>query len=125
MPKIEVVFFQDDDGSVPALTALEYFERHEPKVAIKLQALIEALAEHGFNLRRPMTDNLRDGIYELRGKVKGINHRLLYFYGGEKIAVLSHHLTKEKQVPDKDIELAVKRKTKYLSDPAKYTFDDT
>ena len=33
MPKIEVVFFQDDDGSVPALTALEYFERHEPKVA--------------------------------------------------------------------------------------------
>jgi hypothetical protein len=125
MPKIEVVFFQDDDGSVPALIALDYFEGHEPKVAIKLQALIEALAEHGFNLRRPMTDNLRDGIYELRGKVKGINHRLLYFYGGEKIAVLSHHLTKEKQVPDKDIDLAVKRKTKYLSDPDKYTFDDT
>jgi hypothetical protein len=43
----------------------------------------------------------------------------------EKIAVLSHHLTKEKQVPAKDIDLAVKRKTKYLSDPDKYTFDET
>jgi hypothetical protein len=39
--------------------------------------------------------------------------------------VLSHHLTKEKQVPAKDIDLAVKRKTKYLSDPDKYTFDET
>ena len=125
MPSIEVVFFQDNDGSVPALTALIYYERRQPKVVIKLQALIEALSEHGFDLRRPMTDNLRDGIYELRGKVSGINHRLLYFYGGEKIAVLSHHLTKEKKVPAKEIDLAIKRKIKYLKNPDKYTFDDT
>ncbi len=125
MPKIEVVFFQDNDGSVPALMALDYYEEHDQKIAIKLQALIEALAEHGYSLRRPMTDTLRDGIHELRGKVRGVNHRLLYFYGGKKIAVLSHHLTKEKQVPDKDINLAVRRKNKFLSNPDKHTFNDT
>jgi len=70
MPKIEVVFFQDDDGSVPSLMALDYYEEHDQKVAIKLQALIEALAEQGYSLRRPMTDTLRDGIHELRGKVR-------------------------------------------------------
>jgi phage-related protein len=125
MPAIKVVFFQDDDGSVPALTALDYYEEHDQKVAIKLQALIEALSEHGYGLRRPMTDALRNGIYELRGKVRGVNHRLLYFYGGNKIAVLSHHLTKEKKVPDKDIDLAVRRKNKFLNNPDKYTFNDT
>jgi hypothetical protein len=29
MPKIEVVFFQDNDGSVPALMALDYYEEHD------------------------------------------------------------------------------------------------
>lgn len=50
---------------------------------------------------------------------------MLYFYGGEKIAVLSHNLTKEKKVPDRDIDLAVGRKKKFLSNPHKYTFNDT
>lgn len=59
MPEIEVVFFQDDDGSVPALTALDYYEKYDQKVAIKLQALIEALAEHGYSLRRLMTGYIK------------------------------------------------------------------
>ena len=124
MVQVEVVFYQDDDGSVPALDALLEFAKTEPKVADKFQALIEALADRGFNLRRPMADQLRDKIYELRGKVKGINHRILYFYGGEKIAVLSHHLTKEKRIPIKEIDLAIKRRNKFLDNPQKHTFVD-
>lgn len=122
MPQIEVVFYQEDDGSVPALDALIELQNSDPKVALKFQALIEALADQGYNLRRPMVGNLRDGISELRGKVKGVNHRILFFYGGEKIAVLSHHITKENKVPPKQIDLAVKRKKKFEKDPAKHTF---
>jgi phage-related protein len=124
MSQVEVVFYQADDGSVPALDALVEFARTEPKVADKFQALIEALVDRGFNLRRPMADQLRDKIYELRCKVKGINHRMLYFYGGEKIAVLSHHLIKEAKIPPKEINLAIKRRKKFLHDPQKHTFVD-
>jgi len=124
MTQIDVVFYQADDGSVPALEALIDLQKSDPKVALKFQALIEALAEQGYNLRRPMVGNLRDGISELRGKVKGVNHRILFFYGGEKIAVLSHHITKEKRVPPKEIDLAVRRKAKFEKDPEKHTFSD-
>jgi len=124
MTQIDVVFYQADDGSVPALDALIDLQKSDPKVALKFQALIEALAEQGYNLRRPMVGNLRDGISELRGKVKGVNHRILFFYGGEKIAVLSHHITKEKRVPPKEIDLAVRRKAKFEKDPEKHTFSD-
>jgi hypothetical protein len=65
MAQVEVAFYQADDGSVPALDALVEFARTEPKVADKFQALIEALTDRGFNLRRPMADQLRDKIYEL------------------------------------------------------------
>ena len=124
MTQIDVVFYQADDGSVPALDALIDLQKSDPKVALKFQALIEALAEQGYNLMRPMVGNLRDGISELRGKVKGVNHRMLFFYGGEKIAVLSHHITKEKRVPPKEIDLAVRRKAKFEKDPEKHTFSD-
>lgn len=122
MRQVEVVFYQDDDESVPALDALVEFEKHDPKVAIKFQALIEALADQGYNLRRPMVGFLRDGISELRGKVNGVNHRILFFYGKEKIAVLSHHIIKEQKVPPKEIDLAVKRKAKFEKNPSKYTY---
>lgn len=122
MAHIKVVFYQDDNGSVPALDAIEAFNETDPKVAIKLQALIEALGEQGYKLRRPMVGNLKDGISELRGKVNGVNHRILFFYGGEKVAVLSHHLTKERTVPPKDIRLAVKRKAMFMKSPKKHTF---
>jgi len=124
MAQIEVVFYQDDDGSVPALEALTEFEKSDPKAAIKFQALIEALADQGYNLRRPMVGYLRDGISELRGKVDGVNHRILFFYGGKKIAVLSHHFTKERVVPPAEIDLAVKRKAKFEKNPEKHTFSE-
>jgi len=49
---------------------------------------------------------------------------MLFFYGGEKIAVLSHHITKEKRVPPKEIDLAVRRKAKFEKDPEKHIFSD-
>jgi hypothetical protein len=49
---------------------------------------------------------------------------MLYFYGGEKIAVLSHHLIKEAKIPPKEINLAIKRRKKFLDNPQKHTFVD-
>jgi len=71
MTQIDVVFYQADDGSVPALDALIDLQKSDPKVALKFQALIEALAEQGYNLMRPMVGNLRDGISDASRKSKG------------------------------------------------------
>jgi len=75
----------------------------------------------GHELRRPEADYLRDGIYELRTSLQGINYRILYFFH-KKQAVLSHGLTKESQVPPNDIELAIKRMALFEKDPHGRTY---
>lgn len=122
MPEFEVRFFQDEDGSVPALDALARLQETNPKVVLKFEARIQDLEENGFRLRRPVADFLRDGIYELRAKVDNVQHRLLYFFaGGKGMAILSHHVTKTRKVPEKEIDLAIKRKMLVDSDLDRYT----
>ena len=70
MPQIRVVFFKNDDDSVPLL---EWLGALEEKAVAKCLAVMELLKENGHDLRRPHADFLRDGICELRarhGKVR-------------------------------------------------------
>ncbi len=63
MPKTKVVFYQEDDGSVPVL---EWLDTLPQKAQDKCFVKIERLAELGYELRRTEADFLRDKIYELR-----------------------------------------------------------
>jgi phage-related protein len=58
----------------------------------------------------PIADLLRDGIYELRVRAGRVNYRILYFFHGRNIAVVSHGITKEDRVPAKEIDLAIRRR---------------
>src|SRR5689334_15248763 len=104
MPQTRVVFYQDEDGTVPIL---EWFERLPEKALDKCRVRLERLRDLGHELRRPEADYLRDGIYELRVRVGSLNYRMLYFFHENVAAVVSHGLTKEKRVPPKDIDRAV------------------
>ena len=73
---------------------------------------IQRLASRGHELRRPNCDFLRDGIYELRFAHRHVNYRVLYFFDGRR-AVLSHGIVKERRVPDREIDLAVRRKQQW------------
>jgi phage-related protein len=73
-------------------------------------------------LRRPETDLLRDGIYELRASYQGVHYRMLYFFAGKAVVVLSHGLTKERVVPPREIDQALKRKNLVEADFEKFTF---
>src|SRR5687768_1089314 len=110
MPLTEVRFFREADGEVPLKDWLDELEEREPKAYRKCLERILHLAEHGNALRRPMADILRDGIYELRVRVGEVHYRILYFFSGSNVVALSHGLTKQKKVPEGDIDLAVKRK---------------
>jgi phage-related protein len=84
---------------------------------------IERLAECGHELRRPEADFLRNGIYELRAKHMRVNYRMLYFFHEDR-AVLSHGLTKEGKVPDKEINLAIQRSIAFKKDPERHTYTE-
>ena len=118
MPKIKVVFYKEDDGSVPIL---EWLDSLQERALDKCTVRIERLAELGHELRRPEADLLRDGIYELRIGLQHMNYRILYFFHGRLAAVVSHGITKEDKVPSKEIEKAIERKRKFEVDPEGHT----
>ncbi|HZR17828.1 MAG TPA: type II toxin-antitoxin system RelE/ParE family toxin [Verrucomicrobiae bacterium] len=121
MPKTKVVFYKEDDGSVPIL---DWLDSLQPKALDKCTVRIERLAEMGHELRRPEADLLRDGIYELRVGLQHVKYRMLYFFHGRTAAVLSHGLVKEAAVPPKEIEKAIERKRVFENDPRSHTHEE-
>ena len=77
MPRTEVVFYRDDDGSVPVL---DWLGGLPPKARLKCLVRIERLRELGNDLRRPEADFLRDGVYELRVSLNHVQYRILYSF---------------------------------------------
>ena len=119
MARTLVVFYKDGEGNVPVL---EWLDALQAKIQDKCVVKIERLRELGHELRRPEADLLRNWIYELRVGREGMNYRILYFFHGRVAAVLAHGLTKEREVPSKDIERALERKRLFEEDPAGHTY---
>jgi phage-related protein len=119
VPRTQVVFYQEAAGSVPVL---DWLDTLPAKVQDKCRVKIERLRDLGHELRRPEADLLRNGIYELRVGQQGINYRILYFFHGKVAAVLAHGLVKERVVPPREIEEAVKRKQRFERDPGTHTY---
>ena len=121
MPQVSVVFYQDDDGSVPALEWLREIKQRDGRITAKFHERILELKEQGWELTRPAADILRDGIYELRVGHNGINYRIVYFFHGNVAAVVSHGFTKERVVPAVEIQRAIRRKIMFTANPAAHT----
>ena len=66
---------------------------------------------------------LRDGIYELRVGLQGLQYRILYFFHGAIAAVVSHGLVKERVVPSKEIDRAIERRKRFIANPARHTHE--
>jgi phage-related protein len=147
MPRTDVVFYRDDDGSVPVL---EWLDGLTLKARLKCLVRLERLRELGHELRRPEADLLRDGIYELRISLNHVQYRVLYAFHTETqavreaeakaikkgstkkgrteeptahrtIAVVAHGITKEAEVPDEEIDRARARMRKFAADPRRHT----
>jgi phage-related protein len=124
MPRTQVIFFKEDDGTVPVRDWLLELRRRQRRAFAKCVVRIQRLAELGHELRRPETDLLRDGIYELRARDGRVNYRMLYFFHGQNVAILAHGLVKEDKVPKSDIDRAVRRKQAFESAPAAHTYEE-
>jgi len=119
MPKVQVLFYAEEDGSAPVDLWLEKLPK---KVQAKGINRIFRLEEQGHELKRPEADYLQDDIYELRWSWQNVNYRILYFFYGREAVILAHGLTKEDIIPKGDLNIAVKRKQMYLKAPSKHTY---
>jgi len=123
MPQTSIRVFQVAEGEAPLLQWLDNLQKRDKKAHAKCLERILQLERLGNELRRPLSDILRNGIYELRARSGTVQYRILYFFCGTHEVCLSHGITKEGTVPDKEIELALKRKNLVASDLRKFTAD--
>ena len=121
MPKTTVILYCEEDSSCPFL---EWIEKLPVKAQDKCLVRLERLCELGHELRRPEADLLRDGVYELRASLQGVNYRILYFFHGTVAAIVSHGITKERAVPPKEIERAMERRKRFEANPAKHSYGE-
>jgi hypothetical protein len=114
VPQSELIFYKEGD----TILFDEWLSTVPVKVQLKCISLVGLLRSRGHELRRPIADFLRDGIYELRPtSYQGINYRILYFFSGKNIVVISHGISKKSEVPAIEIDRAIERKRKYEANP--------
>lgn len=90
----------------------EYIARLPEREQYKVTAYFRRLEAEGYNLRRPVADNLGHGLglWELRPG----RHRFLYFFHEQTIVVVAHaFLKKTRDIPKAEIAIALKRKKEY------------
>lgn len=123
MGETQVEFFREEDGTVPLIA---WFDELSPPAHEKSIARLRRLQALGYELRRPLVDYLRDGIYELRLRVGTVQHRILYFFAGRGRVVVSHGFSgKKDKVPPGEIDRALARRRAFERDPSLHTFHPT
>lgn len=121
MPQTAILVFREAEGGESLMDWLKLIRQKDPILYGRSLARILELADYGHEMRRPHTDYLDNGIYELRFKKGRVQHRILYFYHGQHCAVLTHAITKKSRVPPAEIERAVKFMKLVISNPTKHT----
>lgn len=120
MPRTEVLYYQEDDETVPLLEWLATLVANAQEKCLARLARLEAL---GHEIRRPEADYLEQNIYELRAKHAGVNYRMLYFFHEGTMVVVSHGFSKQQgKVPPREIRVAIERKTRFEANPKAHTF---
>jgi phage-related protein len=120
VPPVQVVFYKEDDGTVPMTDWLDQQSNFAQDRCIDR---LKKLRTQGHDLRRPLAAPLRDGIYELRVRENKVRLRMLYFFCGRVAVVVSHGLKKKTgNVPSIEIDRALDRKKKFEETPNAHTF---
>lgn len=116
MPAVNVLFYRSE-AEVPTL---DWILGQSQAAQVRCLAAIDLLAEQGHTARRPLVDNLGDGLYELRVHVGRVQIRFTYFFFGQTAVVLTHGFTKEQKVPKAELKRAQAMRAEFEQDPANH-----
>ena len=123
MAQTEVLLYQDGMDTPPPLIA--WLDSLQAEARDRCLARLALLEEYGHELDRPHAAHLGGGIYELRVRFYRVNFRMLYFFHGQAVAVVSHGLAKEQKVPPREIAKATERMEQFKANPGRHTFRPT
>lgn len=109
--KFTVIFYKTKDTK----PVEEFLESLQTGLRAKMDGLLILLGEQGNMIRGPLSKHLRDGIFELRGQAgSDICRTLFFFYYGGLIVVTNGFVKKTQKTPNKEIELAIKRRADFM-----------
>ena len=107
-----VVLYETEDGKTPVE---DWMDSLDPKMRAKLIAMLLLLEEKGNALRKPYTESLGDGIFELRAiQGNNISRALFFFYFNKRIIVTNGFIKKQQKTPANEIQLAKERRLDFL-----------
>ncbi|MBI5200851.1 MAG: type II toxin-antitoxin system RelE/ParE family toxin [Elusimicrobia bacterium] len=113
MTDYEIVYYVARNGACPFK---DFLEGSQDKVRAKFFKIMKVLEALGPNLKRPLSDTLRDGIRELRVVFSGSQHRAFYFFSDGRRIIVTHGIVKKSdRVPPGEIERAIRYRNDYLS----------
>ncbi len=113
MNEFEIIFYDKPDGTEPAK---EFILGLDDKMQAKILRTIKMLADNGTYLRKPYSEHLIDGIFEIRAKVGSDISRVLYFFViGKKIILTNGFIKKTQKTPVNEIETAKRYRNEYLN----------
>lgn len=119
MPEVRLVYYQEG-GRVPML---EWLATLAAAALRRCEYALDRLRAEGHALRRPAADHVVAGIFELRIRQLRVRYRMLYFFHGRSVVVVSHGFTKQGGViPYEEIRRALARKQRYEADPHRHSF---
>ena len=105
-------FYRTESGEEPALDYVRaQIKAHRAKIGRALQYLEDV----GNLARRPQADYLGNQMYELRIAIEQHQHRLLYFFHGRTLIVVTSGILKnEGKVPQAELERARRYRADWL-----------
>lgn len=107
------IFYETVDRKSPVEEFIESLDQDTQDKFILKQQLLQ---DFGLQLRYPHTENLGEGIFELRFKGKEGQIRVLFFFFYGKRIILTHGFVKKTQkAPRKEIEITQKRRKDFLT----------
>ena len=113
MQEFEIIFYKNDKGEKPVE---DFLDSLSDKMRAKMLLSIRIVREKGCQTRMPYSEELEDGIFELRAKVGSDISRVLYFFVvGRKIILTNGFIKKTQKTPKSEIELAKKYRADYFS----------
>jgi phage-related protein len=113
MQNYQVLFYEKENGSVPAEVFLDSLDQ---KMNAKMTRAMAALQEHGHELREPYSKHLTDGIFELRAQVgTNISRALYFFFVGKRIIITHGFIKKTQKTPASEIDKAKSYRKEFLN----------
>jgi phage-related protein len=113
MQEFEIIFYEDGNGNKPVE---DFILNLDNKMRAKMLLSIRVIKEKGPQTRLPFSEELEDGIFELRAKSGSNISRVLYFFVvGRRIVLTNGFIKKTQKTPRSEIEKAKRYRIDFLS----------